>query len=79
VSGRVRLGSWRCPSGNDVDLFLLRTEGSAVRYLTFAWDSPPPLERPAAAFYRSVIRPAAMRLASEYLGRPLGRGLVIEL
>jgi hypothetical protein len=77
--GRVWLGAWRCPSSNGVDVFLLGTEGSEVRYLQFEWDSPPPLAARDALFYRAVIRPAAIWHAAEYLERPVGRGVVVEL
>lgn len=71
----VRMGSWRCPSGNSVAVFL---EGGAepVRHLTLEWDVPPPLAPADHVFYRLVILPAIVRRVAEYLEQP-GPSLVV--
>jgi hypothetical protein len=76
VSARIRLGSWRCPSGNSCDVF--HRSGPGVGHLDFEWDSPPPLTPADHVYYVLVIRPAVLRLAQEYLERP-GRVIVATL
>lgn len=74
--GRMKLGSWRCPSGNGVDVFMEPDTGPGTRQLTLEWDTPPPLEPADEAYYLTVIQPAVARLVSEYTERT-GRILVI--
>jgi hypothetical protein len=72
---RVRLGSWDCPSGNNVEAFYAAIdEGRGA--LELAWDTPPPLAPADEAFYLSVVQPAVARLAQEYTERT-GRILVV--
>jgi hypothetical protein len=73
---RVKLGSWRCPSGNGVDVSIEPDTGPGTRQLTLAWDTPPPLTPTDEAYYLAVIQPAVARLVSEYTERT-GRILVI--
>ena len=68
-----RLGSWRCPSGNDVDVDLVG-EGS-VRQIACFWDRFP-LAPDDEAFYETAILPAVVRRAQEYL-ELVGAALVV--
>jgi hypothetical protein len=67
---RVKLGSWRCRSGNSVDVFLGSEDVHGVRPLTVEWDSPPPLSDGDYADYIVTIFPALTRRAQEYLEKP---------
>jgi hypothetical protein len=74
---RVSLGSWRCRSGNSIDVFVESVE-DGVRHVTLEWDSPPPLSDADYADYVTGILPAMTRRLQEYLERP-GRALVLQL
>ncbi len=54
----IKVGSWRCPSGNSVDVFFER-DPNGVGHLFCAWDSPPPLSPEDHAYYLAVILPEA--------------------
>lgn len=73
---RHRLGSWRCASGNKVDIYLRADDGSGVRQLEAEWDSPPPLSDSDFADYVAIILPTLTKRAQEYLERP-GKALVV--
>ncbi len=65
---RLKLGSWVCPSGNSVDVYL--HHDAAGRYHTwFYWDQPPPLLPDDRAYYLAVIRPAVIRRFQERTGQ----------
>ena len=70
-----RLGTWRCPSGNNVDGLVLG-DGD-LRVLACEWDDFP-LSAADELYYTLVIRPAITRRVQEYLERP-GRALVLSL
>ncbi len=76
MSGRVRLGDWTCPSGNNVEAFY-RSLGEGLAALDVEWDESPPLLAGDEAYYLGVIQPAIVRLAAEYTERT-GRTLVVE-
>ncbi len=66
--GRLKLGSWVCPSGNSVDVYL--HHDAAGRYHAwFYWDQPPPLLPADRAYYLAVIRPAVIRQLQERTGQ----------
>jgi hypothetical protein len=74
---REALGSWTCPSGNSVDVFL-RHEAPGLEHLEFEWDTPPPLLRPDdRAYYLAVILPAVHRRIAEFQERPVGAAIVL--
>lgn len=77
-AGRHRLGCWRFPSGNSVDVFLEPNGAAPLRVISFEWDSPPPLRPRDARFYEHVVLPRVIRLLGEYLERP-GAALVVQL
>jgi len=70
-----RLGSWKCPSGNSVDVDLVPVRGR-LSMLTFAWDELP-LPPADEAYYHTTIRPAVVRLVVEYK-EITGHSLVVE-
>jgi hypothetical protein len=74
---RVRLGSWDCPSGNNVVVFY-RPLRDGLATLEMEWDTPPPLFPADEVFYLGVIRPAVVRLMTEYTERS-GRALVVDV
>lgn len=76
-NGRVRLGSWTCPSGNNVIAYY-RPASNGLASFDLEWDSPPPLTPEDADYYRSVIRPAMIGRVAEWLEKPTARALVIE-
>jgi hypothetical protein len=76
VTAPVLLGSWRCRSGNSVDVSLRRDPDGTYR-LEFAWDSPPPLTPGDQADYDRLILPAAMDRVQEFTER-LGSVLVLR-
>jgi len=78
VSARAPLGSWTCPSGNSVDVYLEPDSGDGVRHVTLGWDTPPPLCEADLVYYLAVILPAVTRRAQEYLERP-GPALAVVL
>jgi hypothetical protein len=73
--GRVRLGNWTCPSGNDVEVFY-RMVGDQLASLEMEWDSPPPLTAADETYYLVTIRPAVLMRVREYT-EATGRTLVI--
>jgi hypothetical protein len=73
----VRLGSWDCPTGNNVVVFY-RPLGNGLATLEMEWDEPPPLRPPDEIFYLGVIRPAVVRLVTEYTERS-GRAVVVDV
>ncbi len=75
---RARLGTWRCPSGNSVDVFVGEKLADRVARLRFEWDTPPPLSPSDDAYYRTVILPEVQARFAEYQERPVGRGLVVR-
>lgn len=73
---RIPLGSWRCPSGNGVDVALESPDGHTYHVL-LAWDDPPPFADPAdSEHYVSVILPQVKRLVEERALTP-GRALLV--
>ena len=55
------LGSWVCPSGNSVDVFV--DQDALGRYHTWHyWDQPPPLLPADRTYYLTVIRPEVVRV-----------------
>ena len=70
VAGRVKLGSWTCPSGNSLDVYLEPDVGDGLRHATLEWDSPPPLDDADLIHYLGVVLPALSQRAQEYLGAP---------
>ena len=66
--GRVRLGNWTCPTGNNVEAFYVALDDGQGA-LELAWDQPPPLLPGDEAYYRAVVQPEVVRLAAEYIGR----------
>jgi hypothetical protein len=77
-SPRVRLGTWRCPSGtNSVDVFF-RRESPGLEHFDFEWDDPPPLRPADDVYYRETIMPAVHRCIAELEERPIGRALYIR-
>jgi hypothetical protein len=77
MSARVRLGSWTCPSGNNVVAFVEPDTGDGVRHATLAWDTPPPLGEADLVFYLAVVLPAVTRRIQEYLERPCRAAMVL--
>jgi hypothetical protein len=75
---RHRLGSWDCPTGNNV-VGYITTHALDVGEIRMAWDSPPPLSTSDYAYYTATILPAVIALAAEYLERPCRRALVVTL
>jgi hypothetical protein len=75
MSGRLRLGNWTCPTGNNVEAFYCPLSESTAT-IEMAWDRPPPLEPSDEAYYLAVIQPAIARLVREYSERP-GRILAV--
>jgi hypothetical protein len=75
MSGRIRLGDWTCPSGNNVEAFY-RPLGEGLATLDMEWDEPPPLLPGEEAYYLGVIRPAVARLVTEYTER-MGSTVVV--
>jgi hypothetical protein len=76
MSGRVRLGDWTCPSGNNVEAFY-RPLGDGLATLDMEWDDMPPLGPADAVYYHAVIRPALVRLVGAYTERT-GSTLVVS-
>lgn len=74
---REPIGTWRCPSGNSVDVFL-HTSGDREGIVDLEWDSPPPLSAGDQAHYDAVILPAIVQRIAEFTER-VGRALVIRL
>jgi hypothetical protein len=74
LSAPYCLGSWTCPSGNSCDVVLV-PKGETVT-VEIRWDEPPPLRLEDAGFYVTIVRPAVVRLAQEYLECP-GRALIV--
>jgi hypothetical protein len=72
----VRLGSWRCRSGNSVDLYIYEASDDPLRHLVIAWDSPPPLSDEDLEDYRTFILSAVVKRVQEYLELP-GPALVL--
>ena len=68
--GRIKLGSWVCPSGNSVDVYVdTRPDSTGVYHTWLFWDEPPPLRLQDHNYYLGVILPEVMRLAQEVTGR----------
>ncbi len=72
----VALGSWRCRSGNSVEVFVER-DARGIGHAEFQWDTPPPLSPSDQADYDRVILPDVLRQMGEYLEQT-GRALVIR-
>jgi hypothetical protein len=72
----VLLGRWTCPSGNSCDVYLTPPTEGAIRQVHFAWDVAPPLAAADEIYYLTIIRPAVMRRAQEYLEIPGGVAVV---
>lgn len=70
---RHRLGTWRCPSGNSVDVFL--TGRGRFRELKLEWDTFP-LRAEDELYYKLVVLPAIARRVREYL-EIVGPALVV--
>ncbi len=64
---RVRLGSWVCPSGNSLNVYLTLDE-SGKYDLWLYWDQPPPLLPEDRAYYLAVVRPEVIRRFQERTG-----------
>lgn len=64
---RRALGSWRCRSGNSVDVFLQCSRDSDEYSLALEWDAPPPLSVADALDYVSRIQPAILARVREVL------------
>jgi hypothetical protein len=77
LSGRVRLGDWTCPSGNNVVAYH-RMIGDGLAVLDLEWDSPPPLLDADFGYYVAVIRPAIVARAQEFT-ETLGASLLVVL
>jgi hypothetical protein len=74
---RPKLGSWTCPSGNRVDVFL-GPESQRPRTIALEWDAPPPLAADDELYYVAIIRPAVVQRIREYLELP-GRAAMVTL
>jgi hypothetical protein len=63
--GRLRLGSWTLPSGNNCIVHLDPTLG-----FIYEWDDPPSPAWPKAdlEYYKRVVFPAALQAAAELTG-----------
>ena len=55
------IGTFKCPSGNVVDVYASRDGGVIME-----WDEPPPLSPDDECYYRDVIMPAVMASISEH-------------
>jgi hypothetical protein len=73
---RTRLGAWRCPSGNGVDVFFRRGADGIAR-IEFEWDTLP-LRGADQLDYVVRIRPEALRRVAEFTEQP-GPAALIEL
>lgn len=78
MTGRVRLGSWDLPSGQNVEAYYTPTAEGEGR-IDMAWDDPPPLLPDDERFYRVVIRPAVIAAVRQYTEKVGGATLVLEL
>ncbi len=65
--GRIKIGSWTCPSGNSCDVTFER-DSRGMGHCVLAWDSPPPLSPEDHAYYLNVVVPEIARRA-ELFGR----------
>jgi len=77
VSARTKLGSWVCPSGNGVDVFLEPASGEDIRRVMCAWDTAPPLSEVDYVYYSALILPTIVRRVQEYLERPCRAAVVV--
>jgi hypothetical protein len=68
VRARIWLATWRCPSGNGVDVSLDPAAKYPEQAVFCTWDREPPYWAPDdAAYYAEVIRPEIRRRVREYL------------
>jgi hypothetical protein len=75
--GCVKLGSWVCPSGNSVDVYL--DQDAMGRYhVLFFWDEPPPFLPEDRTYYFAVIRPEVIQRSRAITGLS-GSALVITI
>ncbi len=63
----IKVGSWTCPSGNSVDVFLEQDDTGRC-HAWYIWDEPPPLLPQDQRYYIAVIQPEVTRLARELCG-----------
>jgi hypothetical protein len=77
VRRRHQLGSWCCPSGNGVDVFISDDDGHGLRHLFCEWDKLP-LSPADADHWTTMILPAVTREAQLYLEK-IGAALVLQL
>lgn len=67
TSKRHRLGTWTCPSGNNVIAYFRRDpKVPQVPLLELEWDTPPPLAAADELYYQVEIVPAIDRLVREF-------------
>jgi hypothetical protein len=76
---RIKLGSWRCRSGNSVDVYLRPdAERPHLYHTDCEWDDPPPFSDADFADYVVIIQPSINRRVQEYIERT-GRVLTVYL
>ncbi len=63
---RHRLGSWRCASGNGVDVYFVRRR-DGLGLIALEWDAPLPLSKADQVEYEQTILPAVVQRVQEYL------------
>ena len=56
MTQEILLGSWKCPSGNTVDV-QCSYDDQGRRHVWFRWDNPPPLTLDDQRYYDEVICP----------------------
>lgn len=71
MSVRHRLGTWTCPSGNNVIAYY-RRDAQALVHIDMEWDTPPPLRAADEVFYIAEIIPAIHRRVREFTETPGG-------
>lgn len=78
VTGAHRLGSWTCPSGQEVTAFLRPASAGGVPSIEVEWSAPFPVAPADIAHYLAVIRPELVARIREYTER-VGPVLVVTL
>jgi hypothetical protein len=72
---RIQIGSWSCPSGDSVDVFL-RYDASGLAHGDLEWDEPPPLLPEDDAYYTAVILPGIAQCIADMQAYPAGQALL---
>ena len=71
------LGSWDCPSGNSVDVYLTESVDD-LRMMKCLWDDLP-LSAEDVQYYQETVMPEVTAKMQEYLERPSGKVLYVEM